>query len=250
MEKPPKGVGLILIAALVLIAVVGYRLIGGDGSQCSGQLSASTTDVMDQTKYVWDDLVREVDDEAGYDTKGETDHPLVGGATPASASIFRVNRSSSRSATCFDDKPVAVAKIQSTADFAPLHLSGASDNYFVVWHDVKADTWHGAILNRNARTVLTDFTFEKHWQGGGQPTDQDAENTAPPTELPQRFKDCWNADRGTRRACFAEAPAEHAPTPGMGFGLGMFPLRQGGSQPWVSCAQYGCCCGGTSCHKD
>jgi hypothetical protein len=53
------------------------------------------------------------------------------------------------------------------------------------------------------------------------------------------------------KACFIDskdAQIKTIPLPGP-----MFPLNEtkqggGGSEPWISCLLYGCCCGGSKCH--
>lgn len=237
-----KVVGVLLGLAFVSLVVLDLL---DDRSSCVGELSASMETVLNG--YPWEDLVKEAE-AAGFDTRGEYEHPLVkndGSPGNAKASIHRVNKSGSRKATCFDDKPIVVAKINSSGGFADLSLA-AGDNYFVVWHNTAEDeavAWHGAMLNATSRTPIT-FKYEEHWKKVTKPGNPDDETT-PPAELAPQFDACWNSATPTRRACFAEAIAT-TPT-GSGMGLGLW-LRQAGSEPWVSCSQYGCCCGGTACH--
>lgn len=252
------------VGALVLVAsAAGFvvaQLTADGRATCPGKLGAAPAEVLDEAKYSWDQLVKDAD-ASGYDTRGESDHELVDGQGNPSghkASIHRVHRSTSRKKTCFRSQPIAVAKIQSSGDFAPLSLA-AGENYFVVWYEISGgtETWHGAVLNPRGRNEIP-FTFEEHWQGNAPGNPDDALD--PPDEMSGAVTECWKDGNPTRRACFVDSRTEWkkagAPPPGqggagpLGVGAGLPGLQLfGGSQPWVSCAQYGCCCGGTNCHS-
>jgi hypothetical protein len=244
------------LGVVVAGAVVGAALLfgGGFGKGCPpGALSASIQDVMYAERYSWDALLTDVRD-LTFDTRGESNHTLFKGGTAQTArgSIQRSSKSGSRKESCFDNTPVVVAVIQTTEDLPPYLGVGTTENknYFVVWHDktVSPDKWHGAILNQSTRTEYAEFTYLPHWRQG-HPNKPDDE-TNPPTELAPIYDACWSATKPTRRACFGEPTTQVAAGVGMGLGLGTLVLRQGDSEPWVSCAAYGCCCGGTGCHDE
>lgn len=250
-------------AAVVLLAGVGgYVLagaLGAAGPKCPGELKTTPADVLDAARYPWDQLTRDADAD-GYDTKGETDHQLIdaqGNPSGKRAAIHRVHKSNSRKKTCFKNKPIAVAKIQSDGDFAPLKLA-AGDNYFVVWYVQSGSTeeWHGAIANAQGRSEIP-FKFEEHWRNN-KPNNPDTEPTAP-DEVSTSVKECWKASNPTRRACFVDSRDDwkkpgsssggQGSDPPVGVGIGLTAQGLFLTQPWVSCAQYGCCCGGTNCHN-
>ena len=245
------GTGTGVLIGLGLAGLIGLAILsGGFGSRCPpGALSADIADVMDAGRYSWATLLGDVK-ALTFDSRGETGHTLMkGGNAGPQASIQRTEKSAKRKESCFDDKPVVIAYIQAEADFDVYQGAGTAEkkNYFVVWHDTKADKWHGAILNEMSRTEFANFTYLPHWRKG-HPSDPDAE-TVPASELAPHIDACWNATNPTRRACFGE-PLSTGGT-GMGFGVALSKLlRAGDTEPWVSCAQYGCCCGGNGCHDE
>jgi hypothetical protein len=248
------------VAGLVVGSLIVIASGGGFGSKCVGVLSADMSEVLDANAYPWNRFQDDVAKAGGLDDKAQHDHPLKdknGNDANVTADIFRINnKSGSRKASCFDDKVVVVGLIYPRADFADLHLKGAANNYLVVWHNTSEDpdpednpnptSWHGAILNGDGRNPIP-FTYKSHPK---QDPKQDSD-TDPPGNLNDPYKKCW---KDQQRACFGELQASAPPpppAPGLGFGLGLSPLREGGgSEPWISCAQYGCCCGGTGCHTD
>jgi hypothetical protein len=250
-------IGLVLIG-IVLVAI-DLSGGGGFGGGCVGQLRASMSEVLDPAAYPWDKFQEDVDKAGGLDDKAQYDHKLIkkdGSDANVTANIFRINnKSGSRKASCFDNKVVVVGMIYPRGDFQDLYLKGAANNYLVVWHNTSEDpdndnpnpqSWHGAILNGDGRNPIP-FTYKSHPKQ--DPKEDSA--TEPPGNLNDPYKQCWK-DR--QRACFGELPASAPPpppAPGLGFGLGLSPLREGGgSEPWISCAQFGCCCGGSGCHND
>lgn len=240
------GLALAVIVGVVIGAVASGG--GGFGGKCDGVLSAGMSEVLDANAYPWTRFQDDLKDAGDLDPMAEHDHKLKdknGADANVTADIFRINsKSGSRKASCFDDKVIVVGLIYPRADFQDLYLKGAANNYFVVWRNTKEPEltqWHGAILNDTARNPIP-FTFKKHPKKDDDPT--------PPDNLNDPYKECW---KNQQRACFGEVPPPMPPPPpapglGLGFGLGVF-RPGGGSQPWVSCAQYGCCCGGASCHN-
>lgn len=254
-----------LIGIGVLVVVLVLVFIFADSGKCIGQLSADPGDVMNGT-FDWATLDKEAAAFSYDGAQGEPDHLLwVGGApSKAKATIDPVSKGSTRKASCFDQRAVVVAKITADADFSSLEPDekGMSltqgVNYFVVWMDAGSD-WHGATVNQKERIEVKPFKYEEHWRGN-KPPDPDDPAVPLPDEVSKSVKECWKGGPGSGRkwACFVDEqdiwirtpPPPPTPAPGpLGIGVGLGGMQGGGSQPWVSCAQYGCCCGGTKCHS-
>lgn len=177
--------------------------------------------------------------------------PPLAEARPAADSAAQVQEARQEAARLAGGQ--FVAKIVSFGDFAPLGLR-AGDNYLFVWRPVRLgrpdqDGWvpptHMAVLNAKDRTLI-GFEFQPHGGigavGAGGPTHTLDDSTLSVAALRCRSNG-W-------RACFVDSREvqQYGPFGGGFFGVGM-PPAQLFSQPWVSCARYGCCCGGTNCHS-
>lgn len=145
-----------------------------------------------------------------------------------------------------------VARIVSFGDFPPLGLR-AGDNYLFAWRprwlgrpdqDGMTTPTHMAVLNAKDRTVI-GFEFRPHGGIGAQVAGGLRE-TKPDSTLSVAALRCRN---NGWRACFVDSREvqQYGPFGGGFFGVGEAPAQLF-SQPWVSCARYGCCCGGTNCH--
>jgi hypothetical protein len=108
------------VGAVIGIVVIDLTDVDLFGKCPPGALSASMADVLDNTKYSWDALLKDVA-QVTYDDRGESNHPLFkGGTAPgAKGSIQRSSGGGSRKESCFDNTTTVVAVIQSTEDLDP-----------------------------------------------------------------------------------------------------------------------------------
>jgi len=184
------------------------------------------------------------------EARGEKNHVLLPAtATKITASIAGVEGTSKldplesmRALQCGR----VIARIISDGDHAPTQIY-RDTNWLVIARErpvaALGSKWIFVTLNpgHDKRESLPSFKYTPHyaaapeWYGVVKP-------------LSKAARDCQK--RGLN-ACFVDPlPTTQASIFGsiLDF-LGLETFRvTGGSEPWVSCPAYGCCCGGTKCH--
>ncbi len=147
-----------------------------------------------------------------------------------------------------------IARVISDGDHQPTEIAEGT-NYLVIAltqpMTVANPKWVFVILNRskNYRASLNTFKFTPHVTGYATPVFTGSGRTV---RAVTRMRPLSAAAEGCLargwKACFIDAPHESRDGDGGSSGIGGMFLIQGGSQPWVPCPLYGCCCGGDACH--
>jgi hypothetical protein len=148
-----------------------------------------------------------------------------------------------------------IARIISDGDHDETRIKKGT-NWLVLWRELPLATgaWVFVIINpeRNTRERLNAFKYTPHYADEADPApvvltpgEETIRRSTPMLRLSAAAKDCRSRKL---KACFIDPPHDSRDGNGTFPGLGGMFLMQGGSQPWVPCPLYGCCCGGNACH--
>lgn len=138
-----------------------------------------------------------------------------------------------------------LARIRSSGDHDELGLVRGV-NYLFVWGSPAAQTGHLLVLSEQRRTEIA-LNYTPHGDISRRQAQEavDARTRQPTWTLSISALTC--IAKGYK-ACFVDSQDEQI-TSGAGAMLGLSEAQGGNSQPWVACVTFGCCCGGTQCHK-
>jgi hypothetical protein len=189
-------------------------------------------------------------------------HSTVTGIGYAVASIYP------RHNVWWDNAPdpagKVTARIESNRRYVRLGLNATSQNYVIV-AGLPSSTPQMIVVNADGATAIGNqeggAKYIPHGPivGAQQRPLIDPEpppaRAAGPTDggLSPAALQCFLSGM---KACFIDSPTQRIePLQGgfaFGFGRGILlsSVNPGTTVPWVACAKYGCCCGGTQCHTD
>ena len=205
------------------------------------------------------------------DSLGEKDHPLLPLQMAAASTPIALPPTSEDTASIAPRHNIwwdarsdmgagrVMARVTSRHGYAGMGLIEGA-NYLIVWGGYAGSPLEMAMLNNLRVTRITNPDFREHgpvmvpryhYVDGDPPVPTSGEDlqTALANQSGHLSPSALKCRMSGLKACFVDSKdVQRAnPTPGLGIGFGIF--QGGGSQPWVACSKYGCCCGGQQCHS-